>query len=153
MPYIRFQFSSKTEYFSWKEFKASYFIWAILCVFQHQVFVPNLKWFHHIHTYIHIYYTCLSTYIYIHIHTQHTDTHKTQTQTYFLSFKSTIHLLIKGPNKQKTNLLFLHFDILSLSTIGLLINIYIFVDIDLSILLISIYLSIYLFIYLFALYL
>ena len=35
----------------------------------------------------------------------------------FLSFKPLKHQLIKGPNKQKTNLLFLHFDILSLSTI------------------------------------
>ena len=130
MPYIRFQFSSKTEYFSWKEFKASYFIWAILCVFQHQVFVPNLKWFHHIHTYIHIYYTCLSTYIYIHIHTQHTDTHKTQTQTYFLSFKPTIHLLIKGPNKQKTNLFFFtfwHNGIMAWSKIIYLYNLYIYI--------------------------
>ena len=35
----------------------------------------------------------------------------------FLSFKPLKHQLIKGPNKQKTNMLFLRFDILSLSTI------------------------------------
>ena len=35
----------------------------------------------------------------------------------FLSFKPLNHQLIKGPNKQKTNLLFLRFDILSLSKI------------------------------------
>ena len=35
----------------------------------------------------------------------------------FLSFKPLKHQLIKRPNKQKTNLLFLCFDILSLSTI------------------------------------
>ena len=35
----------------------------------------------------------------------------------FLSFKPLKHQLIKGPNKQKTNLLFLRFDILSLSKI------------------------------------
>ena len=34
-----------------------------------------------------------------------------------LSFKPKNHLLIKGSNKQKTNLLFLRFDILSLSKI------------------------------------
>ena len=34
-----------------------------------------------------------------------------------LSFKPTNHFLIKGPNKQKTNFLFLRFDILSLSKI------------------------------------
>ena len=38
-------------------------------------------------------------------------------QTYFLSFKPLRHQLIRGPNKQKTNLLFLHFYILSLSKI------------------------------------
>ena len=35
----------------------------------------------------------------------------------FLSFKPLNHQLIKGPNKQKTNLLFLRLDILSLSKV------------------------------------
>ena len=34
-----------------------------------------------------------------------------------MSFKSRNHLLIKGPSKQKTNSLFLRFDILSVSKI------------------------------------
>ena len=45
----------------------------------------------------------------------------------FLSFKPLKQQLIKGPNKQKTNLLFLHFDILSLSIILSFIYIYIYI--------------------------
>ena len=58
----------------------------------------------YIHIYIYKYMYIYIIYIYIIIHI-------------FLPFKPLNHQLIKGPNKLKTNFLFLRFDILSLSKI------------------------------------
>ena len=69
--------------------------------------------------YIYIYilyvyiYTYIYTYIYVHIYINQVVSSK----HIFLSFKPLYHQLIKGPNKQKSDLLFLRFDILSLSKI------------------------------------
>ena len=82
--------------------------------------------YYYMYTYIHPH-----LYIYIYIYREREggrqggreggrDTHtqrERQRETGYLSFKPLKHQLIKGPNKQKTHLLFLCFDIFSLSAI------------------------------------
>ena len=64
--------------------------------------------------YIYLYiYICIYIYIYVYIYLNIYN----RGFGFFLSFKPTNHFPIKGSNKQKTNLVFLCFDIFSLSRI------------------------------------